>query len=126
MAVRARHDVHESEGDIVFKDFVRRHLAAQDFGEDVGLFVNWIGHFHSLAKSGATLHALRNPANPLYASLFGESCRKKRTISRDASGPCVSVYEPAGLPPDHAWPAPCTRHCSKTLLPSWVLCIVRL
>jgi hypothetical protein len=35
-----------------------------------------------------------------------ECWRKKRTISRLASGPRGSVNDPAGLPPDHAWPAP--------------------
>jgi hypothetical protein len=32
--------------------------------------------------------------------------RKKRTISRLAFGPLGSVYDPAELPPDQAWPAP--------------------
>ena len=32
--------------------------------------------------------------------------KKKRTISRLASGPRCSVYDPAALPPDHAWPPP--------------------
>jgi hypothetical protein len=32
--------------------------------------------------------------------------RKNRSISLVASGPRGSVKEPAGLPPDHAWPAP--------------------
>jgi hypothetical protein len=31
---------------------------------------------------------------------------KKRSISRDASGPLGSVYEPLALPPDQAWPEP--------------------
>ena len=35
-----------------------------------------------------------------------ECSRKKRSISLVASGPRGSVYEPAGLPPDQAWPAP--------------------
>ena len=32
--------------------------------------------------------------------------KKNRSISRDASGPRGSVYEPSGLPPDHACPSP--------------------
>jgi hypothetical protein len=34
-----------------------------------------------------------------------DCARKKRIISRLASGPRGSVYEPAALPPDQAWPA---------------------
>ena len=37
--------------------------------------------------------------------LFGAS-KKNRSISRDASGPCSSVNDPSGLPPDQAWPSP--------------------
>jgi hypothetical protein len=49
---------------------------------------------------------------------FGlERWRKKRTISRLASGPRGSVYDPAALPPDHAWPAPCRTQCSRTARP---------
>ena len=40
--------------------------------------------------------------------------KKNRSISRPASGPYGSVYDPAGLPPDHAWPAPWTIHDSST------------
>lgn len=47
-----------------------------------------------------------------------EWLRKKRSISREASGPFGSVYEPLLLPPDHACPAPCTTQCSATALPS--------
>ncbi len=36
MAIAARHDVHEGKRVGVFVDFVRRHLAAQDFREDIG------------------------------------------------------------------------------------------
>jgi hypothetical protein len=46
------------------------------------------------------------PAGPCGCS------RKNRTNSRDASGPAGSVYEPWLLPPDQAWPAPWTVHCS--------------
>jgi hypothetical protein len=42
-----------------------------------------------------------------------ECRRKNRIISRLASGPRGSVYEPLELPPDHAWPAPCRTHCSS-------------
>ena len=37
---------------------------------------------------------------------------KNAAIAADASGPRGSVCEPAFLPPDQAWPAPCTSHCS--------------
>ncbi len=40
---------------------------------------------------------------------------KKRSISRDASGPSPSVKLPAASPPDQAWPAPCTTQCSARL-----------
>ena len=40
--------------------------------------------------------------------------RKKRNISRDASGPSGSVYEPAAAPPDQACGAPCTSQCSAS------------
>jgi hypothetical protein len=56
---------------------------------------------------------------------FALACaRKKRIISRLASGPRASVYEPLALPPDQAWPAPCRTHCSRTSPPassSWTL-----
>jgi hypothetical protein len=56
---------------------------------------------------------------------FALACaRKKRIISRLASGPRASVYEPLALPPDQAWPAPCRTHCSRTSPPassSWTV-----
>jgi hypothetical protein len=53
------------------------------------------GHFFSLAL----------PLHVAHEHFFKTCSRKKRIISRLASGPRGSVYEPAGLPPDHAWPA---------------------
>lgn len=48
------------------------------------------------------------PLSVAHQSVLAEPgcCRKKRIISRLASGPRGSVYDPAALPPDHAWPAP--------------------
>ena len=43
---------------------------------------------------------------------------KKRTISALAAGPSGSVYEQPAVPPNHAWPAPCTIHCSKSTSPA--------
>ena len=43
--------------------------------------------------------------------------RKNRSISALASGPRGSVYEPAGSPPDQAWPAPWIVHCSARSAP---------
>ena len=34
-----------------------------------------------------------------------------------SDGPVASVYEPRALPPDQAWPAPCTAQCSATTRP---------
>jgi len=47
-----------------------------------------------------------------------EVCRKKRIISAAALGPRGSLYEPARLPPNHAWPPPCTSQCSSTTRPA--------
>ena len=44
---------------------------------------------------------------------------KKRNISRVASGPLGSTYEPSSLPPDHAWAAPWTTQCSAMTRPAW-------
>jgi hypothetical protein len=52
--------------------------------------------------------------------------RKKRSISRVASGPRGSVKEPAGLPPDHACPAPWISQCSKIARPPGSVWIVRV
>jgi hypothetical protein len=41
--------------------------------------------------------------------------RKKRSISRDASGPLGSVYEPSGAPPDQACDASSTSQCSASV-----------
>jgi hypothetical protein len=46
-----------------------------------------------------------------------ECSRKKRSISRAASGPRGSVKDPEGLPPDQAWPAPWITHCSRIARP---------
>jgi DNA topoisomerase IB len=47
-----------------------------------------------------------------------DACSKKnRIISRLASGPRGSVYDPTVLPPDQAWPPPCSTHCSRTGFP---------
>lgn len=49
----------------------------------------------------------------LHQAVPARSCdRKNRSISAEASGPAGSVYEPLALPPAHAWPAPCSTHCS--------------
>jgi hypothetical protein len=49
----------------------------------------------------------------LLQAVPARSCdRKNRSISAEASGPAGSVYEPLALPPAHAWPAPCSTHCS--------------
>ena len=37
---------------------------------------------------------------------------KNRSISPEAFGPWVSVYEPVALPPYHAWPPPRMIQCS--------------
>ena len=42
-----------------------------------------------------------------------------------ASGPRGSVYDPAGLPPDQAWPAPCRTHCSSIGRPPSSACTMR-
>ena len=59
--------------------------------------------------------AWRRCAPPARSAAPRGCSRKKRSISRDASGPAGSVYEPAAAPPDHAWPAPCTTQCSARL-----------
>jgi hypothetical protein len=47
-----------------------------------------------------------------------DACSKKnRIISRLASGPRGSVYDPTVFPPDQAWPPPCSTHCSRTGFP---------
>jgi hypothetical protein len=56
------------------------------------------------------------PAHPRGCS------RKNRTISPVASGPPGSVNEPCRLPPDQAWPLPCTSQCSASTLPSGERC----
>ena len=38
--------------------------------------------------------------------------KKNRSISREASGPCGSVCEPSGQPPDQACPSPSMAQCS--------------
>ena len=52
-----------------------------------------------------------------YAEPARGCARKNRTISRDASGPLLSVKEPLGSPPDHACPAPCSVHDSRCARP---------
>jgi hypothetical protein len=63
------------------------------------------------ALGGALLIDLERPTCSRDCELCGaqeedafgvERWRKKRTISRLASGPRGSVYDPAALPPDHA------------------------
>jgi hypothetical protein len=60
------------------------------------------------------------------AAVWIRCSRKKRSISRVASGPRRSVKEPAGLPPDHAWPAPWICQCSKIARPFGSVWIVRV
>ena len=56
-----------------------------------------------------------------------DACSKKnRIISRLASGPQGSVYDPAVLPPDHACPPPCNTHCSRTGRPLSPMNMVRV
>ncbi len=50
--------------------------------------------------------------------LFNRCSKKNLTISRDASGPCGSVWEPDGLPPAHACPASRIFQCSHIVRPS--------
>ena len=59
---------------------------------------------------------LRHRVGGTYAS-EDRWLRKKRTISRLASGPRGSVYDPSALPPDQAWPHPCSVQCSRTVRP---------
>lgn len=55
---------------------------------------------------GLPLSLLRELAGRLHKRPLCECLKKKLTISCEASGPLLSVYEPSGLPPDHACPAP--------------------
>ena len=70
------------------------------------------GGFASLSSPASSALLRRTYRARLYHPLqigcaAGWECsRKKRTISREASGPWGSAYDPAGLPPDHACPAP--------------------
>src|ERR1700730_5871184 len=52
--------------------------------------------------------------------------KKNRSISRDASGPSGSVYEPSGLPPDQPCPSPSMAHCSTYTTPRAPLIKVRV
>ena len=52
--------------------------------------------------------------------------RKNRSISREASGPCGSVKEPSGLPPDQACPNPSTAQRSTCGTPRESAMTVRL
>lgn len=47
---------------------------------------------------------------------------KNQTISADASGPARSVWEPLGLPPDQACPAPCNIQLSIQVCPCVSAC----
>src|SRR5579885_1137940 len=62
MAVRARHDVHEGEGDIIFIDLVARHLAAQDPRKKIRLIIGWACHHVSPCLSRKDCIALQNPS----------------------------------------------------------------
>ena len=53
-------------------------------------------------------------------------CRKNRSISALASGPFASVYDPAPLPPNQAWPPPWTSQCSSSTRPSGLRWTVRV
>ena len=43
---------------------------------------------------------------------------RKRVISRLASGPRGSVYDPTALPPDRARPHPCSPQCTTIVRPA--------
>ena len=60
------------------------------------------------------------------AAVWIRCSRKKRSISRVASGPRGSVKEPAGLPPDHACVAPWISQCSNIARPLGSVWIVRV
>ena len=58
-------------------------------------------------QKGSILHKRRCARRQIWC------CRKKRSISRDASGPLGSAKVPVASPPDQAWPAPVTDRYSQ-------------
>jgi hypothetical protein len=52
--------------------------------------------------------------------------KKNRSISREASGPCRSVCEPSGHPPDQACPSPSMAQCSTWGTPFASMITVRV
>lgn len=65
----------------------------------------------NISEGGRCAH--QSSADIFLPSDCKRCARKKRMISRDASGPAGSVFEPARLPPDHAWPPPWTVQFSQ-------------
>ena len=99
------------------RDFYGRIIGcAEGRSADRWVDFDFFGHqivTHLVARTGtaaSTHRSMRQSLREDGAAL--QWWLKKRHISRAAFGPLGSVYEPCGLPPDQAWPPPCTIQCS--------------
>src|SRR5215813_15068700 len=87
MAGRARHDIEESKDLIVFEDFISRHFATQDFGENIIRIVVRHCALHVYASVGQSSYcamAARFAISPIQganscgtASMWQARCRRR-------------------------------------------------